>query len=148
MTSVLLDANILVYCYDARNQGRQQRALHLMAALRSRGRGAVSTQALAEFYSVVVRRLPQVSGREALARIAELASTFPVCDVTLLTVLEAARAAHQYRMSYWDAQLWATAKLNQIPTILTENMQGRESLEGVRFINPFEPAFDIAAFVG
>ena len=62
-------------------------------------------------------------------------------------MLEAARGATQHQMSYWDAQVWATAKLNQVPYVLTENMQGLETLDGVRFLNPLSRDFDLQVVI-
>ena len=50
-------------------------------------------------------------------------------------------------MSYWDAQLWATARLNQVDLVLSEDFQDGRVLHGVRFVNPFAPSFDLAALV-
>ena len=52
-------------------------------------------------------------------------------------VREAARGVAEYQLSYWDAQIWACARLNQVQVILTEDLPGREYLEGVRYRNPF-----------
>ena len=41
------------------------------------------------------------------------------------------------RLNFWDAQLWAAARLHQIPLLLTEDFQDGAVLEGVRFTNPF-----------
>jgi predicted nucleic acid-binding protein len=46
-----------------------------------------------------------------------------------------------YQLAYWDAQIWATAKLNQIPTILSEDFQHKRRIEGVEFRNPFRGDF-------
>jgi predicted nucleic acid-binding protein len=40
-------------------------------------------------------------------------------------------------MSYWDAQIWATAKLNQIPRVLSEDFSHGCRVESVEFVNPF-----------
>ena len=65
--------------------------------------------------------------------------------VTPLVVLEAARGVSTHRLHYWDAQVWATARLNQIPVVLTEDFAHGRVLEGVQFLDPFSPAFDSAA---
>jgi predicted nucleic acid-binding protein len=49
-----------------------------------------------------------------------------------------------HSLSYWDALIWAVAKLNQVPYVLTEDQQHGLFLEGVRFANPFVPEFDLA----
>ena len=42
-------------------------------------------------------------------------------DLSPMIVLEAVRWVRDHRMAYWDAQVWATARLNQIPTVLSED---------------------------
>ncbi|MDI7249955.1 MAG: hypothetical protein QME93_07795, partial [Bacillota bacterium] len=50
--------------------------------------------------------------------------------------------------SGWDAQMWATARLNQIPVVLSEDLGSRTaSVEGVWFVDPFAPEFDPTAFM-
>jgi len=67
-----------------------------------------------------------------------------VLSVTPLIVLEAARGARDHGLNYWDA-LWATARLNQIPLILTEDFAHGRVLEGVQFLDPFASSFELAA---
>ena len=43
-----------------------------------------------------------------------------------------------------DALIWATAKLNNVQTVLTEDQPSSSLIEGVRFLDPFGAAFDIA----
>ena len=40
-------------------------------------------------------------------------------------------------MHYWDAQVWAVARLNQVPFVFSEDCNPGATLEGVRFVNPF-----------
>jgi predicted nucleic acid-binding protein len=63
--------------------------------------------------------------------------------VTRLIVLEAVRGVRQHRLSYYDAQIWATARLNQVPTIFTEDFEDGCRLEGVQFVNPLASGFDL-----
>jgi predicted nucleic acid-binding protein len=144
----LIDSNVLIYSVDRRDPEKQSRALRLLGALGGMGfSAAVSTQTLAEFFTGVTCRLPDaLPAREACKRVVELVESFMVCEVTLAVVLEATRAVREHRMSYWDAQVWATAKLNQIPYVLSEDLQGWGELEGVRFVNPLADGFDLRAF--
>ena len=61
-----------------------------------------------------------------------------------MIILEAARGARQHHFSYWDAQIWATAKLNQIPVVLSEDFSDGQSTEGIRFMNPFSAKFQLS----
>ena len=144
----LIDANLLLYAVDRSDLRKWRQASALLDTLRSGFQAAVSTQTLAEFYNAATRRLADpLSPHVALHTTLSYAETFTVCEVTLPIVLEVARAAAEHQMSYWDAQVWATAKLNQIPFVLSEDLQGWESLEGVRFLNPFADDFDLSAVV-
>lgn len=42
---------------------------------------------------------------------------------------------HAYQLSYWDAQIWAVAHLNQVPVILNENIAGQSFIEGIAYKN-------------
>jgi predicted nucleic acid-binding protein len=50
-------------------------------------------------------------------------------------VLEVIRGVKEYQLSFWDAQIWATAKLNQISVIYSEDFNVGAIIEGVRFVN-------------
>ncbi|MGB9776100.1 MAG: PIN domain-containing protein [Anaerolineae bacterium] len=54
---IFLDTNVLVYAYDRSEPEKQQQAIRVLDALVVRGRGAVSTQVLAEFFITVTRKI-------------------------------------------------------------------------------------------
>ncbi|MBI3942649.1 MAG: PIN domain-containing protein [Chloroflexi bacterium] len=142
---VLVDTNVLVYVYDRSEPVKQQRALETLDSLLSAGIGVVSTQVLAEFFVAVTRRLTApLTVVEAYTRLENLLQVWPVVAMSDLTVLEAARGVRDYQMSFWDAQIWAAARLNQITIILSEDFNPGAVMEGVRFINPFAPDFIVA----
>ena len=68
--------------------------------------------------------------------------------MTPTIVLEAARGVIDHQLRFWDALIWATAKLNQIPVILSEDFRSGASLEGVRFVNPLSDDFDLELWLG
>jgi len=118
------------------------RAKDVLDRLELVGLGRLSVQNLAEFFSVSTRKLsPPLSPKEALEQVNLLTRVWTIFDLTPLIVLEVARGVRDYQMSYYDAQIWATARLNQIPTIFSEEFNVGATLEGVRFINPFAPEF-------
>jgi predicted nucleic acid-binding protein len=48
-------------------------------------------------------------------------------------VLETARGVRTYKMSYWNAQIWASATLHQIPVIFSEDFNEGTVVEGISF---------------
>lgn len=148
MAAILIDTNILVYLYDRRDARRQELARRLLNEVEIHGVGRLSVQALAEFFSVVTRKLvPPLTAAEALEQVTLMAQVWPILDLTPLIALEAGRGVRDHGLSYYDAQMWATARLNQIPLILSEDFQTGRLLEGVRFVNPFAPDFSLAKWL-
>ncbi len=142
---VFVDTNVLVYVYDRSDPVKQRRALEVLDQLRLTGAGLISTQVLAEFFNATTRRLrAPLTIEEAYGRLEMLIQVWTVVELSGLTVLEAARAVRDYQMSFWDAQIWATARLNQIPIVFSEDFNSGAMIEGVRFANPFAADFVVA----
>ena len=140
----LLDTNVLVYAEDADEPAKCGRARDLIADLVLRDAGVVSSQVLAEFFVTVTRRFAKrLDGAEASKRLEQLADLLPVLDVNADVVREAARGVARYRMSFWDAQIWASARLAGVGTVLTEDLPGAGEIEGVRFADPFAEGFSL-----
>lgn len=66
---------------------------------------------------------------------------FPVVPLTAPVVLEALRGVAQHGLSYYDAQIWATARLHQVPLVLSEDFAMGAVVEGVQFVNPLLAGF-------
>ena len=143
----LLDTNVLVYGVDPADPEKQARALDVLARV---GRpspvgpaAAIPAQALAEFSRVTLFRLrPPVPSDDVYRQIGLYERTFPIVPLTPAVVLEAVRGVRDHQFPYYDAQIWAAAKLNQIPVVLSEDFDSGSTVEGVTFVNPFDPAFD------
>ena len=46
-------------------------------------------------------------------------------------------------MSIWDALIWAVARTNSIPFVLTEDADHNSIVDGVIYLNPFQPQFNM-----
>ena len=144
MDEVLIDTNVLVYAHQPAERAKYAQAIRVVETLTETGRGRFSAQVLGEFVSATTRgRRPILALADALAQAARLAEALPVLDVNRLIVLEAIRGVREHRLSYYDAQIWATARLNQVPTIFTEDFAAGSRLEGVHFVNPLVSGFDL-----
>jgi len=143
---VFIDTNIFVYAHDRSAGDKQARAVETLDRLATRGRGRLSVQVLGEFFRAATMKLkPPLPLAEARSELAILARTWPLVLVTPLVVLEAARGVDQHGLSYWDAQIWATARLNQIETVLSEDFSEGRVIDGVTFRNPLVPGFTLAS---
>lgn len=138
IAEAFVDTNILVYLYDSSSAEKQRKAMQLINDLADARAGVISSQVLDEFFLTVTQKIPlPLTPREASRRINSFLNSWRVVGVTPHMVREAARGVVEHKMSIWDAQIWATAKLTQIPVILSEDFVSGRTLEGVQFINPF-----------
>jgi len=146
LSDILVDTNILVYSFDPRDLRKQERARQVFDRLAGTGRVVLSVQCLTEFFRTVRWRLPDpLSPERALLEVTRFTGACRVLDLTASIVLEACRASNSYQVSIWDALIWAVAKVNGIPFILTEDADHGSIVDGVHFLNPFHQAFDITA---
>lgn len=135
----LVDTNVLVYAYDDDNPAKQAKAQMLLAEIRDAGAlAAVSAQVLGEFSNVMRKKgCRPVTPEWLTTQLNVLANIFIVHPTTLDAVLVASRSVWQYGFSYYDAQIWAVARLNGIPLVISEDFEHGREVEGVRFENPF-----------
>jgi len=139
---VLVDTNVLVYAYDRSEPEKQKRALEILDRLALAGTGTLSTQVLGEFFVTVTQKIVAPLGAgEAAERVRSYLQSWIVLDLTGMIVLEAARGVCEHQFSFWDAQIWATARLNQISLVLSEDFNAGTVIEGVCFANPFAVDF-------
>jgi predicted nucleic acid-binding protein len=142
---VLLDTNILVYIYDPLDTLKQDRAIAIVDRLIQTTRAVISPQVMGEFFLATTRpKRPLLNKDEAIARMRNYIAACQMVDVTELIVLEATRGVEIHYLPYWDAQIWATARLNQISQVYSEDFNSGASLEGIHFINPLVDSFKIS----
>lgn len=145
----LVDTNILVYIYDQTEPQKQALAEEVCDRLTLAGLGVISTQIMAEFFNAATRRLADRMPTEvAYQRLENYQQSWEVVNMTPAIVLEGVRGVIDHQLSFWDALVWATAKLNQIPVILSEDFRSGTSLEGIRFVNPLSDDFDLSLWLG
>ncbi|MEW5956137.1 MAG: PIN domain-containing protein [Chloroflexota bacterium] len=145
---VFVDTNVLVYAYDRSEPEKQRQALATLDRLVTARAGVIGPQVMSEFFVAVTRKIAApLSVAEAYQRLANYLQIWTITELTGLIVLEAARGVRDHQFSFWDAQIWATARLNQISIIFSEDFNAGAIVEGVRFVNPFAEAFKVEDWV-
>lgn len=115
MPPILIDTNLLIYLYDPNQPNKQKQSERVLEQLELTRSGRLSVQALAEFFSVATRKLsPSLTSAQALNQVTLFTRLWPVLDLTPMIVMEAGRGVRDHKLSYYDAQVWATARLNQL----------------------------------
>ena len=92
-------------------------------------------QALSEFYFAAIRK-GIVPENDAAEIVADWQSVFTTITPLSHTLNRAINAAQKYRLSFWDAMIWAVAKENQVEVFYSEDFQHNQNIDGVRIVNP------------
>jgi len=105
----------------------------------------LTTQVLSEFFVTATRKIASpLTIQQAELALTAYTRSWVVYGMTPLIVLETVRGLRTYQFSYWDSLIWASAKLNGVANVLSEDFSDGAILDGVRFRNPFGPSFDPA----
>lgn len=141
----LVDTNILVYRHDPRYPDKQGIANRLLRRAITSGDAVLPYQALVEFVAATTRPLPPqgaslLTRPDALREVEELLLQFPVLYPTEAVFRLAVRGAAAYRLSWFDALIWAYAEHYAIPEIQSEDFQPGALYGTVRIVNPFHLA--------
>ena len=148
MTEILIDTNILVYVFDLTEMKKRSLAVTIVRELQNRSLGCLSIQCLSEFFNAATRGTsPKLAIKDALKNVQDYFLAFPTFPLTQSIVLEAARGVRDYSFSFYDAQIWASALINDVPAVFSEDFSDGQVLEGVRFVNPFAEKFELEKWI-
>jgi predicted nucleic acid-binding protein len=131
--AILLDTNLWIYLYTTTPKSQTVKQL-----INENFRDImISTQILGEMYHVLTRK--NLQSPEAANRIvAKTMENFAVKEIGILNVTKAMEihACHHY--SYWDSLIIATALLNKVSLLYSEDMQHNHLIENkIRILNQF-----------
>lgn len=145
---IFLDTNVLVHwVYDGQDPVKNATAIRCLEALTAIRAAWISPQVIGEFLRVCTRHLRHEVTREIARGAAQvLVVTCELAPLDEITTREALRVSERYRLDYYDAQIWAAARVSGCEVILTEDTHGSE-IEGVRYRNPFEAGFDVESLL-
>ena len=139
--AALVDTNILVYRYDPRFPIKQARATELLRTGIADRSLVLPHQALVEFVAVVTRPIagqaPLLTADEAHREAEDLLTQFPVVYPTETTLRTALRGAALYKLSWFDAHLWAYADERGLDPIWSEDFEDGRLYGRVRVRDPF-----------
>ena len=137
----LVDTNILVYRCDPRDPAKREGARTVLRRGEAAGDLRIAHQSLVEFVNSVIRSRGAESPlmtREDATRQAELfMAEFPVLYPNQHVFRTALRGMAAYRLSWFEAHLWAYAEHYAIPEFVSEDFEHERMYGTVRIRNPF-----------
>jgi len=139
----LVDTNVLVYRFDARDPVKQHRAREVLRNGLLDESVVLAHQCIVEFVAAVTRpreelaRAPLLPLSEATLEAEKLLTQYPVLYPAREVVLTALRGMPMYGLSWFDAHLWAYAEVYGVDEILSEDFAHGRHYGNVRAVNPF-----------
>ena len=137
----LVDTNILVYRFDPRFPEKQRVARDLLHQALLDDSARIPHQALLEFVSAVTRTKAGSDSLlppdEARREVEELMAQFPILYPNAAIVRSALLGAAAYRLSWFDAHLWAYAEHYGLEEIVSEDFEHGRLYGSVRVRDPF-----------
>jgi predicted nucleic acid-binding protein len=132
-----IDANVLVYAYDASAGSKKVAAERLLAHLWDAGTGCLSVQVLQEFFVTVTRKVAEpLSAEEAANRIRELCA-WKVFAPGADDVLRAIALHRDTKLSFWNAMVVHAATELGCDVLWTEDLNDGQVIQDVRIRDPF-----------
>jgi predicted nucleic acid-binding protein len=134
----VVDTNVFEYAHDPRDPAKQAKAQALIRQQAEHNELIISAQVLNEFYSALTRpnRPPSLSHEQASQRVSAVTGASVVLPLSRETTLVALDGMGRYGLSFWDALIWVTAKLNGVETVSTEDAPGAPVIDGIQY-QPF-----------
>lgn len=133
-----IDTNVFVYALDSSDPLKQQIAMDVIEACRSKD-CVIGLQVLGELYAAVTRQLRRAPW-EAAQAVRNIMVQFPHFTATAASVDRALSEAAAGRYSYWDALLLSAAHEAGRRTLFSEDMHDGAVLGAVEVVNPFGSA--------
>ena len=124
------DTNIFVYSFDTREPHKADIALRLILEHAEAGTGGISFQVVQEFFSVALRRFPQVMQPADRERYLTM-----VLQPFLSVYGSVIRSRYGYQ--WYDSLIIAAACESKCSILFSEDLQHGQIIDGVRIANPF-----------
>lgn len=132
-----LDTNILVYAYDVSSGTKHQKSSELLIKCWNAGTGVLSTQVLQEFFVTVTQKIPNPLDFDTAKNIISDLLKWEILTVNGECIVEGIEIQRKHRFSFWDSMIISAALKAGCDTILSEDLSHRQTISGIRIINPF-----------
>jgi len=134
---IFVDTNILVYAHDLDAGEKHRIARDFIVELWETQSGVLSTQVLQEYFVSITRKVVRpLNIAQARRSVGNYCQWNVVVNDTRI-ILQASEIQEAHRISFWDALIVSAAFSANAATILTEDLNHGQHIEGIYIRNPF-----------
>jgi predicted nucleic acid-binding protein len=134
-----VDTNVLIYAHDVDAKAKHDVAKNVLLELWSQKTGVLSTQVLQEFYVNITRKIASPLPKDVAREVVKTYSIWCV-EITPAEIAAAFRIEDESRIGFWDALIVASAARSGAAQILSEDLNAKQMIAGIRVENPFAQA--------
>jgi predicted nucleic acid-binding protein len=129
------DTNVILYCDDASDPTKRERALDLLYEHQAASRVVISIQVLQEYFAAATRKL-KVPAPLAQQKVENLAREKVVrfAEADVIAAIELHRLTS---ISFWDSMIVHAARIGGARLLYSEDMQDGSVIGGMLIENPF-----------
>ena len=131
-----VDTNVLIYAHDVDAKAKHEVAKGVLRELWSQRTGVLSMQVLQEFYVNVTRKIATPLPKETARLVVNSYATWCI-ETTPNEIAAAFRIEDESRIGFWDALIVASAAKSGTVRILSEDLNAKQMISGIRVENPF-----------
>lgn len=132
---VFIDTNVLAYLFDDSEPAKQKQAERRL--LEESREIFVSTQVLQELYVALTKGREPIATADVAERAVREVAGYSVVQIDPPLVLSAIEACRTHQLSFWDALIVRAAAQADCSTLLSEDLNAGQVIDGVRVENPF-----------
>lgn len=132
-----VDTNILVYAHDLDAGNKHKIAKKTVFQLWESKLGVLSTQVFQEFYVTLTKKIPNPIDKAIVRRLIKRYFSWEVVINNPEIIIQASEIEENYKISFWDALIVSAAFSQNAATILTEDLNHGQYIEGIKIKNPF-----------
>jgi len=134
---VFVYTNILVYAHDLDAGNKHDQAAEIVSQLWESRNGVLSTQVLQEFYVTLTRKVSSTLSKLEARKLVQKYSHWHLVLNDPSIIIQASEIEESNNISFWDALIVSAAYSQNVPTILTEDLNHGQIIEGIFIKNPF-----------
>lgn len=133
-----IDTNIFVYAFDETDPRKTSLARTLLTEISSSGKGCISTQVVAEFCNVVLKKsVVPLKPTEVRKIIRELFSPLLLHQPDTDFYERVLETIEKYPLSFYDSAIVQAANDLRCTILYSEDMQANARYGTVKVVNPF-----------
>ncbi len=134
---IFVDTNVLVYAYDRSAGEKCKKAMEIMESLWDSYSGLISSQVVQEFFVSVTKKIAHPLDVFTVREIIKDLLKWKTIIVDGGIILDAIDIHAQYKYSFWDSAIIASAIEGGAGIILSEDFSDKQVIKGITIKNPF-----------